>query len=86
MGPYTENNGLVFYNGRVVVLHQIRDKLMFEAHSTRIEGHSGVLGTYKRLAQQFYWSAMFRTVQQYVNNCETCQRTKATTLRPVGLL
>ncbi|KAH9685457.1 hypothetical protein KPL70_013962 [Citrus sinensis] len=85
-GPYTTKNGLVFYNGRVVVPHQIRDKLMFEAHNTRIGGHSGVLRTYKRLAQQFYWPAMFRTVQQYVNNCETCQRTKATTLRPAGLL
>ncbi|KAH9668238.1 hypothetical protein KPL70_021339 [Citrus sinensis] len=85
-GLYTTKNGLVFYNGRVVVPHQIRDKLMFEAHNTRIGGHSGVLRTYKRLAQQFYWPAMFRTVQQYVNNCETCQRTKAITLRPAGLL
>ncbi|KAL9429348.1 hypothetical protein AB3S75_031211 [Citrus x aurantiifolia] len=29
---------------------------------------------------------MFCTVQQCVNNCETCQRTKAATLRPAGLL
>ncbi|KAH9723902.1 hypothetical protein KPL70_007302 [Citrus sinensis] len=61
VGPYTTKNGLVFYNGQVVVPHQIRDKLMFEAHSTRIGGHFGVLRTYKRLAQQFYWPAMFRT-------------------------
>lgn len=53
-GPYTAKNGLIFFKGRVVVLRKMRDLLLFEAHNTKIGGHSGVLRTYKRLAQQFY--------------------------------
>ena len=53
-GPYTAKNGLIFFKGRVVVPRKMRDLLLFVAHNTKIGGHSGVLRTYKRLAQQFY--------------------------------
>lgn len=55
-------------------------------HVTQRWGHSRVLCTYKRLAQQFYWPSIFQSVQEYVSRCETCQRTKATTLKPLGRL
>ena len=59
---------------------------MFEAHDTKVGEHSRALRTYKRLAQQFYWLSMFHSVQEYVRKCETCQMTKATTLKLAGLL
>ena len=64
----------------------MREALIFEAHDTKVGGHSGVLRTYKCLAQQFYWPSMFNLVQEYVSRCETCQRVKATTLKPARLL
>ncbi|KAH9783665.1 hypothetical protein KPL71_009410 [Citrus sinensis] len=85
-GPYSSRNGLMFFKGNVVVPHKIRETLLFEAHNTRVGGHFGVLRTYKCLAQQFYWPSMFHSVQEYVGKCETCQRTKSTTLKPAGLL
>ena len=36
--------------------------------------------------QQFYWPSIFNSVQEYVSRCETCERVKATTLKPAGLL
>ena len=49
-------------------------------------GHSGMFRTYKRLAQQFYWSSMFQLVQDYISRCTTCQKTKSETLQPARLL
>ena len=49
-------------------------------------GHYGVLRTFKRLAQQFYWPSMYRSVQEYIMQCEVCQKTKTETLTLARLL
>ena len=85
-GPYSSRNRLILFKGKVVVTCKLREALMFEAHDTKVGGHSGALRAYKRLAQQFCWPSMFHSVQEYVSKYETCQRTKATTLKPAGLL
>ncbi|KAL9462725.1 hypothetical protein AB3S75_000683 [Citrus x aurantiifolia] len=85
-GPYFMRNGLIFFKGRVAVPLRLRQSLIFEAHDTKMGGHSGVLRTYKRLKQQFYWPLMFQTVHDYVAKYEICQNTKASTLKPAGLL
>jgi hypothetical protein len=86
--PYSWCNGLVCYKNRVVVPSHsnIIAQLLHEFHDSPSGGHSSVLQTYKRLAQQFYWPSMFHTVKNYVASCEVCQRTKNDTLSPVGLL
>ena len=85
-GLYLLKNGLLMFKGRVVVPEKIRATLLYEAHDTKIGGHSRVLRTYKCLSQQFYWPHMFQLVLEYVGKCETCQKTKATTLKPAGPL
>jgi len=55
-------------------------------HDTKIGGHFGVLRTFNKLAQQFYWPKMYQAVQEYVKKCDTCQRVKSETLSPAGLL
>lgn len=86
--PYTKRNGLILYKNRVVVppKSQIPDQLLHEFHDSPLGGHSGVLRTYKRIAQQFYWPSMYRMVNEYVSSCDVCQRAKASTLSPAGLL
>jgi hypothetical protein len=87
-GPFTQRNGLIFFKGRIVVPSNVtlRSKLIYEAHDTKIEGHSGVLRTFKKVATQFYWPSMHKSVQDYVKRCDICQRTKSETLPPAGLL
>ncbi|KAL6349709.1 hypothetical protein AAG906_041116 [Vitis piasezkii] len=86
--PYTNCQGLTFYKNRVVVPPQshIPNQLLREFHDSPLGGHSGVLRTYKRIAQQFYWPSMYRMVNEYVSSCDVCQRAKASTLSPAGLL
>ena len=65
---------------------EIRKKLLAEFHDSKLVGHSGVLRTYKRLAQQFYWPNMYKDVQDYISTCAICQKTKSEALAPAGLL
>ena len=55
-------------------------------HDTKVGGHSGVLRTFKKLGQQFYWPGIHKIVQKYVKEYEICQKKKAETLAPAGLL
>jgi len=87
-GPFTQRNGLIFFKGRIVVPSNVtlRSKLIYEARDTKIEGHSGVLRTFKKVATQFYWHSMHKSIQDYVKRCDICQGTKLETLPPAGLL
>ncbi|KAL6322878.1 hypothetical protein AAG906_020921 [Vitis piasezkii] len=87
-GSYAWRNGLLFFKGRVVIPSHaaLRAKLLHEMHDTKIGGHSGVLRTFKKLAQQFYWPKMYQAVQEYIKKCETCQKVKSETMSPAGLL
>ncbi|KAH9722902.1 hypothetical protein KPL70_006891 [Citrus sinensis] len=85
-GNYVVKNGLCFYKQRMVVSPALRDQLLQEFHDSKVAGHSGVLRTFTRLAQQFYWPSMHKSVQEYIQQCATCQKTKSETLAPAGLL
>eukprot|EP00261_Vitis_vinifera_P023282 XP_010655166.1 PREDICTED: uncharacterized protein LOC104880390 [Vitis vinifera] len=87
-GNLTWRDGLLFYKGKVVVPadHSLRAKLLYEVHDSKVGGHSGILRTYRRLQQQFYWPKMHKAVQKYVQKCEVCQRIKPETKAPAGLL
>ena len=86
--PYTWRDGLVYYKNKVVVppKSSIVDQILSEFHDSHMGGHSGVLRTFKRLRQLFYWPAMYTTVQAYVSACDVCQKNKSATLSPAGLL
>ena len=86
--PYKWQNGLVCYRNHVVIPpnSQFVNQLLQEFHDSPYEGHSGVLRTYKRLTQQFYWPSMHKVIQQYVTSCTVFQKNKAETLFPAGFL
>ena len=64
----------------------LRSQLLYELHNSKMGGHSGVIRTYQRLRQQFYWPSMIKTVREYVKKCDICQRAKHDTSAPSGLL
>ena len=47
-------------------------KLLFDYH---IGGHLGRDKTYEKIAARFYWKSVAKDVKEYVQHCETCQRT-----------
>jgi len=54
-----------------------RAEVLHGAHDDATAGHLGVLKTYVRVADAFWWPGMFEDVKQYVLSCEGCARFKA---------
>ncbi|KAL8115463.1 hypothetical protein AgCh_022090 [Apium graveolens] len=86
--PYTWKNGLLYYKSRVIIAPDspIISRILREFHNTVYGGHSGVLRTYKCIAQIFYWPLMRQKIQEFVAACSICQRNKSDILSPAGLL
>lgn len=84
----TISRGYLLRGGKVVVPknEELRRMIISEFHDSNIGGHSGVLRTYSRLTQIFYWRGMKAAVLRYVQQCDICQRNKADTRMPSGLL
>ena len=64
----------------------IRSFLLHEFHDAMYSGHVGVTKTYKRMRVNFWWPEMQGSIRSYIKSCEICQRNKAPTLKPAGLL
>ncbi|MFS8019295.1 putative nucleotidyltransferase, Ribonuclease H [Helianthus anomalus] len=81
-------NGLLYYHNRLVIPKHSKyiPALLHEFHSAASGGHSGFYRTYQRLAAHLYWPGMTTTVKNFVRECDICQRCKASTTVPGGLL
>lgn len=47
-----------------------------EYHESAVGGHKGVTKTYKRMRQHFYWNTMKKDIQNFIQQCRTCQLKK----------
>jgi hypothetical protein len=55
-----------------------------EAHDTPMGGHFSWNKTYQRIVNKFYWPKMITRIQNYCTSCLSCQRNKASTVKPLG--
>lgn len=75
---FTVKDGLQWHKGRLVLpsTSQHKKKIIHEFHNTLVGGHSGMLGTYKRLLANFFWVQMKSDIKAFIQQCDTCQRNK----------
>ena len=64
----------------------LRATVLGEHHDIGLAGHLGITKTLDYVLRTFYWPHLKDTVRQYVRSCDSCQRNKAQTLLPAGLL
>ncbi|KAD5507781.1 hypothetical protein E3N88_15484 [Mikania micrantha] len=85
---YVIKKGVLFYKDRLVIPSTSKHipALLWEFHTTATRGHSRYYRTYRRLAANLYWSGMTSTVKRFVQECDVCQKCKASTLMPGRLL
>ena len=69
---------------RLVVPPAFRTLCLSEAHNTPIAGHLGVDKTYRRLAEMYYWPAMYHDVHEFCVGCVSCQAHKPRNHSPEG--
>ncbi|KAH0707575.1 hypothetical protein KY290_009957 [Solanum tuberosum] len=81
------SSGILRKKGKVYIraTGELRQQLVKSFHASLVGGHSGQLGTLKRLSQLFYWSKMKQMVNDLVSSCDICQRSKYNNVAYPGL-
>jgi hypothetical protein len=83
-----DGKGVLWFESRLVVPKNkdLKKKILDEAHLSKFSMHPGSTKMYHDL-KPLYWSTrMKREIAQYVSECDTCQRIKASHLKSAGAL
>jgi hypothetical protein len=83
-----DEQGVLWFKDRLVVPkdRELKNKLMDEAHHSKLSIHPRSSKMYQELRPRYWWTKMKKEVAAYVARCDTCCRVKALHLRPAGLL
>jgi hypothetical protein len=64
----------------------LKKRILDEAHLSKFSMHPGSTNMYHDLKPLYWWTRMKREIAQYVSECDTCQRIKASHLKSTGAL
>jgi hypothetical protein len=83
-----DEQGMLWFDDRLVVPkdRELKNKLMDEAHLSKLSIHPGSSKMYQELRPLYWWTKMKKEIAAYVARCDTCCRVKATHMKPVGSL
>ena len=75
ISPY----GILHFKGRLCIPDdgQLKEQILYEAHTTPYSIHPGATKMYKDLKEQLWWPGMKKKVAEYVTKCLTWQKIKA---------
>jgi hypothetical protein len=82
-----DEHGVLCFEDHLVVPkdRELKNKLMDEAHHSKLSIHPGSSKMYQELRPRFWWTKM-KEIVAYVARCDMCCRVKALHMRPAGLL
>jgi hypothetical protein len=85
---HQDSNGILWFEDRLVVpkSKDLKKKILDEAHLSKFSMHLGSTKMYHDLKPLYWWTRMKREIAQYVLECDTCQRIKASHLKSAGAL
>ncbi len=71
-------NEILYWNNLLWVFfnEHLQMKLIQEVHDQSFIDHLEILRTMKIIRRYYYWSSMRKTINQYIQNCYICQRSK----------
>jgi hypothetical protein len=83
-----DEKDIVWFVQRLVVPDnwELKKEIIDEGHLSKFSIHPGSSKMYQDLKETFWWSNMKVDVANYVSECDTCQRIKASHLKPSGTL
>jgi hypothetical protein len=83
-----DEQGVLWFDDRLVVPkdRELKNKLMDEAHLSKLSIHPRSSKMYQELRPRYWWTKMKKEIAVYVARCDTCCRVKALHMRPAGLL
>jgi hypothetical protein len=83
-----DGKGILWFESRLVVPKNkdLKRKILDEAHLSKFSMHPESPKLYHDLKPLYWWTRMKREIAQYVSECDTCQRIKASHLKLAGTL
>jgi hypothetical protein len=83
-----DEQDVLWFNDRLVVPkdRELKNKLMDEAHLSKLSIHPRSSKMYQELKPCYWWTKIKKEVAAYVARCDTCCRVKAIHMKPTGLL
>jgi hypothetical protein len=82
-----DERGILYFKKRLVVPKddELKNKILFEAHSSKLSIHPGSSKMYHDLKPHFWWTKMKKEIAAFIARCDNCCRVKAIHMKP-GLL
>ncbi|EZG42961.1 putative retrotransposon nucleocapsid protein, partial [Gregarina niphandrodes] len=80
-----EWQGMLTRGGRAYVPPQYVKRVIRHFHDRRVGTHAGVVRTYRRTQELFWWPRQMEDIRRYVGACLTCQRRRNGMERTQGL-
>jgi hypothetical protein len=65
----TFQDGIIFKGERIVVPQSVRNDMLSRIHN----GHVGIQDCLRRAKESLYWPRMYRDIENFVRNCESCK-------------
>jgi hypothetical protein len=83
-----DRKGILWFESRLVVPKNkdLKKRILDEAHLSKFSMHPGSTKMYHDLKPLYWWTRMKREIAQYISECDTCQRIKASHLKSAGAL
>jgi alpha-mannosidase len=85
---WTLRNRLLLFEDRLIVPEDddLKVRLLSEVHNQVSVAHPGQSKTCKLVRERYYWLNLRIYIDRFVNNCQTCHRSRAPRDKPPGLL
>jgi hypothetical protein len=83
-----DEKGVLWFKNKLVIPKNkdLKKKILDEAHLSKFSMHPGSTKMYHDLKPLYCWTRMKREIAQYVSECDTCHRIKASHLKSAGAL
>ena len=75
---YTVENGILYWRQRLMVPKKPRERVLREEHDSKMAGHWQAGKMVEIITRNFAWPKMDEGICNYVSECDSCQRNKAT--------
>ena len=79
-----DNKGIVYMHNLIYIPKSMRNKIITLHHNLPLHGHPGIEKTAEKIAQNYYFPNLRKMAQNYMKNCETCTRNKASRHQSYG--
>ena len=85
---YEVKQGIVYRDGKICIPNdsEVRLKIFNDCHDAKVSGHLGASRTVARIQANYFWPRIVKDVRIYIASCDSCQRNKKSTQKPIGLM